>query len=148
MSNDKAAATWHPGDGPTPRTAADVLACVARMLWDFDYAQTPPEWRDTAWAEMGGAEHDEERVDYELRAQALAAAGLLATAEPHAAVDRVIRPGQAVGFARWLAEYGREVRAQALRDAAVAMENAPAGIAGPVTWLHARADRIAAGEQP
>lgn len=46
-------------------------------------------------------------------------------------------------FTRWLAEHDRQVRAEALREAAA--EDAPAACEAR-RWLNARADRIAAGE--
>lgn len=45
-------------------------------------------------------------------------------------------------FHRWLAAHDREVRAQALREAA----SAPIPRAGLRQWLRARADRIERGE--
>lgn len=73
------------------------------------------------------------------QADMLAAAGLLATAEPHPVVDPMLRPGQAVAFVRWLAEHD----AQVLRDAAEV--HWPGACADD---LRTRAARLAAGEQP
>ena len=51
---------------------------AAKTLWDYDNADQTPEWRDMAWNDMGGSEPCVERAEYELRARALADAGLLA----------------------------------------------------------------------
>lgn len=56
----------------------ETIRRAARALWDHDNADQTPAWRDMAWADMGGPEPDVERAEYELRAQALASAGLLA----------------------------------------------------------------------
>lgn len=47
---------------------------VARALWDYDQDGTSLEWRDMAWADMGGSEPDDERLNYEMRADAALAA--------------------------------------------------------------------------
>ena len=58
---------------------------AAKTLWDYDNADQTPEWRDMAWNDMGGSEPCVERAEYELRARALADAGLLSPApEPRA----------------------------------------------------------------
>ena len=59
---------------------SDAIDRAARALWDYDNADSSAEWRDMAWDDMGGSEPSEERVEYELRARALAEAGWLAPA--------------------------------------------------------------------
>ena len=144
---EKPAATWHPGTGPTPRTAADALR---RHPW--------AHWKDATRDNPGGIGYCGgcgQRLDGTLaqhQADMLAEAGLLATAEPHPVVDPMLRPGQAVAFVRWLAERDREVAAQALRDAAASF---PASLPLGMTerdYLRGRAagiahGRIVAGEE-
>lgn len=48
-----------------------LIEKLARALWDYDNADMDPQWRDSAWDDMGGSEKAEERVGYELRALAL-----------------------------------------------------------------------------
>lgn len=68
---------------------AAVLA-AAEALWHADNADSTPEWRQMAWADMGGSEPTEERVAYELRAEAvLKAARDLIDTEAAAAIGRV-----------------------------------------------------------
>jgi hypothetical protein len=145
---EKPAATWHPGAGPTPRTAADVPLGdrIARVATDALYA-AEPGLRSDSGVEFMAASYRAEVV-----VNALATAGLLATAEPHPVVDPMLRPGQAVAFVRWLAEHDREVAAQALRDAAASF---PASLPLGMTerdYLRGRAagiahGRIVAGEE-
>lgn len=47
---------------------------IARVLFDLDNPDLGDEWRDMAWADMGGSERSEERVYYELHATCLRAA--------------------------------------------------------------------------
>ncbi|GIG27167.1 hypothetical protein [Cellulomonas denverensis] len=147
-------------------TATEVRDRAARMLWDFDQGEVPRERRDAMWADMGGSERDDERVAYELRADMLAAAGLLVTSEPtvvrmhygdseaHAAwfnegFETAVTQGLADDpalAADWLAEREAQVAARALREAADAID---AGDQFACDYfsdiVRARANRIAAG---
>lgn len=51
-----------------------TLDRVARALWDEAMSDETPEWRDMAWADMGGSEPSWERAKYELLADAALAA--------------------------------------------------------------------------
>jgi hypothetical protein len=157
-ASEKHAAAFHPGDGPTPRTAADVLGAHARI--------GPRGQRRCGWypamrlndTDADRRQHDQHQADM------LAVAGVLATTEHDA--SEVLRrlpgarsskaaPGYVfideVVFDAWLAEHDAEVRAQALRAWITEWPATP----GDGTFLatvaregRARADRIAAGEEP
>jgi hypothetical protein len=142
---EKHEATFHPGDGPTPRTAADVLrehepVCICSPT-DGDYGHPncpyphfgprPARTRSSQGAVERAARIINAEVNYrafitydeaEDIARLLAAAGLLATAEHDA---------------------------QVLRDAVDAWEDGPTRLAPIPKWvLRDRADRITAGETP
>ncbi|WP_114906849.1 hypothetical protein [Ornithinimicrobium murale] len=55
-----------------------IVLAAAEAMWHHDNADSPEHWRQMAWDDMGGSEPSEERVEYELRAEAV----LLAVAEP------------------------------------------------------------------
>lgn len=59
----------------------DLIERAARVIWDHDNSDRDLGWRDMAWADMGGSEPFDERVEYEMRARALADAGMLADPE-------------------------------------------------------------------
>lgn len=82
---------------------------AARALWDYNNADSSAEWRDMAWDDMGGSEPSEERVEYELRARALADAGLLAPAplrEGGVGWYEVIHPSRATTHVAYVHEDG------------------------------------------
>lgn len=81
---EKHATTWHPGDGPTPRTAADVHT-TQQVRNTFAYVGGPPE--RTEQFDRWLAEHDRE-----VAAQALR----------DAARYIVTMPGRTDGIADWL----------------------------------------------
>ena len=60
----------------------NIIEQVAKFLWECDQEGTTDEWREMAWNDMGGSEPTDERQTYEIRAQALADAGLLARTLP------------------------------------------------------------------
>ena len=49
---------------------AEEREAVAEALWRHDGSDFTPEWLDMAWADMGGSEKSETRVEYELPANA------------------------------------------------------------------------------
>ena len=172
-----------PGAGPTPRTAADVLReHHGRGLLFVSEQQCACGWEpDREAVRDKSAPFREQHTAHQ--AAMLAAAGLLATAEP---VVMRVHYGDSEAHARsfyegfetavaqgladdpaaaqdWLAEHDREVAAQALRDAAEAINhrdaetirreagaevvNGPTRALDVIRWLRARADHIAAGEE-
>ena len=60
----------------------EVIEQVAKFLWECDQEGTTDEVREMAWGDMGGSEPTDERQIYEIRARALADAGLLARPLP------------------------------------------------------------------
>lgn len=133
-ASEKPAATWHPGDGPTPRTVVDVLREHRRLigavgpggpLWGVaQCAADACEFQCPDPATDAFAQH---------QADMLAAAGLLATNEPivvevhHHDIEKLaewFNEGYETAVAQgladdptlaadWLAEHDREVAARA-----------------------------------
>lgn len=182
---EKPAATFHPrGTGPTPRTAADVLREAARVInaevnyrafITFDDAEDIARLLTAAGllATAPCCPPTVETIDghwlVEHHTHCTCGAGGPEGHEPGCGLVPLVDLRGLRGWASLVedilrdhpptAEHDREIAAQALRDAAVALGHTPRCHPDPdrdpyygcecrTSLLYARADRIAAGEVP